>query len=184
MNHSFHSARLKRYMKKPLITMVSAGAMLFFYPLHSFAAPQDGLVVKGSASISQDGASTLINQGSARAVIDWRGFDINSNERVQFIQASQNSIALNRVTGGNPTSILGQLAANGRVFISNPNGVVFGAGAKVDVASLMATTLSVNADDFMNGKNTFSQDLAHSPSYVVNQGEIRIADNGFCFLVA
>ena len=184
MNHSIHSARLKRFMGKPLISMVSAGAMLFFYPMHAFSVPVDGLVVKGSATISQSGTSTLINQSSARAVIDWGGFDIGAGERVQFIQASQSSIALNRITGGNPTSILGQLAANGRVFISNPNGVVFGPGAQVDVAGLMATTLSVNADDFMNGKNSFTQGLANASSYVVNQGEIRIADNGFCFLVA
>ena len=183
MRHSFHSARLKRFMRKPLISIVS-GAVLFFYPLHGFANPTDGLVVKGSATISQSPLSTIIDQGSARAVIDWRSFDIGNGERVQFIQASQNAIALNRITGGNPTSILGQLAANGRVFITNPNGVVFGAGSKVDVAGLLATTLSINEDAFMSGQTVFSQNLANSPSFVVNQGEIRIADNGFCFLVA
>jgi len=167
-----------------LISIVSTGAILFFYPTHSFATPSDGLVVKGSATISQSGTSTLINQGSARAVIDWRGFDIGAGERVQFIQANQQAIALNRITGGNPTSILGQLAANGRVFISNPNGVIFGQGSKVDVAGLMTTTLSINADDFMSGKNTLNQGITSSSSSVVNQGDIRIADNGFCFLVA
>ncbi|MEI7934003.1 MAG: filamentous hemagglutinin N-terminal domain-containing protein, partial [Chlorobiaceae bacterium] len=171
-------------MRKPLISIVSTGAILFFYPTHSFATPSDGLVVKGSATISQSGTSTLINQGSARAVIDWRGFDIGAGERVQFIQANQQAIALNRITGGNPTSILGQLAANGRVFISNPNGVIFGQGSKVDVAGLMTTTLSINADDFMSGKNTLNQGITSSSSSVVNQGDIRIADNGFCFLVA
>ena len=184
MKHSFHSARLKRFMRKPLVSLCTAGTILFFYPLHSFSAPTDGLVVKGSAAISQSGLSTIIDQGSARAVIDWRGFDISANERVQFNQVSSSAIALNRITGGNPTSILGQLAANGRVFISNPNGVVFGAGSQVDVAGLLATTLSVNADDFMAGKNAFTQASGLSPSFVVNQGEIRIADNGFCFLVA
>ena len=184
MRHFFHSARLKRFMRKPLISIVATGSILFFYPLHAFATPSDGLVVKGVATISQSGLSTTINQATARAVIDWRGFDIGANERVQFIQASQSAIALNRITGGNPTSILGQLAANGRVFISNPNGIVFGAGAQVDVAGLMATTMSMNADDFMSGKMAFNQGIANASSYVVNQGEIRIADNGFCFLVA
>jgi len=183
MNHSFHSAHWKRYMNKPLISVVSGG-ILFFYPQHSFATPTEGTVANGSATIQQNGLATVINQGSSRAVIDWRGFDISNDEKVQFIQASSSAIALNRITGGNPTTILGQLAANGRVFISNPNGVVFGAGSRVDVAGLLATTLSINADEFMNGKTLFTQSLEHSPSFVVNQGEIHVADNGFCFLVA
>ena len=184
MRHSFHSARILRWMRKPLISIVSAGAMLFFYPMYAFSAPTDGLVVKGQANITQSGASTIIDQGSARAVIDWRSFNINANEMVRFNQLSQSSVALNRITGGNPTAILGQLSANGRVFLVNPNGILFGQGAKIDVAGLVASTLTVNADDFMNGKNLFTQDLSKANSYIVNQGDIRIADNGFCFLVA
>jgi filamentous hemagglutinin family protein len=171
-------------MRKPLISIVSAGAMLFFYPMHGFSTPTDGLVVKGTATITQTGASTVIDQASARAVIDWRGFNINANELVRFNQPGVNSVVLNRITGGDPTSILGQLAANGRVFITNPNGILFGASSRVDVAGLVASTMSINNDDFMNGKNLFSQGLSMSNSYVVNQGEIRIADNGYCFLVA
>ena len=184
MRHSFHSARILRYMRKPLISIVSTGAMLFFYPIHAFSAPTDGLVVKGTASITQSGTMTTIDQSTARAVIDWRGFDIGEAETVRFNQPGVNSVALNRVTGGNLTSILGMLSANGKIFITNPNGIVFGAGSKVDVAGLVATTLSIRNDDFMNGQNLFSQDLTKANSYVVNQGTIQIADNGYCFLVA
>ncbi|NTU59181.1 MAG: filamentous hemagglutinin N-terminal domain-containing protein, partial [Chlorobiaceae bacterium] len=184
MRHSFHSARILPYMRKPLISMVSATAMLFFYPMFAFTAPTNGLVVKGSANISQSGTATTIDQASTRAVIDWRGFNINSNELVRFNQPGASSVALNRVTGGDPTSILGQLSANGRVFITNPNGILFGAGAKIDVAGLVATTLSIDSDDFMSGRNLFTQELGKANSWVVNQGEIHIADNGFCFLVA
>jgi filamentous hemagglutinin family protein len=172
-------------MRKPLISVVAAGAMLFFYPMYAFSAPIDGLVVKGQANIVQRETSTVIDQASARAVIDWRGFDIGANEMVRFNQQQgANSVALNRVTSGAPTSILGQLSANGRVFITNPNGIVFGATAKIDVAGLLATTLSIDSEDFMGGRNLFTQDLSKAIAYVVNKGEIRIADNGFCFLVA
>ncbi|NTW52780.1 MAG: filamentous hemagglutinin N-terminal domain-containing protein, partial [Chlorobiaceae bacterium] len=184
MRHSFHSARILPYMRKPLISMVSATAMLFFYPMFAFTAPTSGVTVKGSAIISQSGTTTTIDQGSARAVIDWGGFSINSNELVMFNQPNSSAAVLNRVKGGDPTTILGQLSANGRVFIANPNGIVFGAGSKIDVAGLVATTLSISNDDFMSGHNLFSQDLSKANSYVVNQGEIHVADNGFCFLVA
>ncbi|HWQ25200.1 MAG TPA: filamentous hemagglutinin N-terminal domain-containing protein, partial [Chlorobaculum sp.] len=184
MRHSFHSARILRYMRKPLISIVTTGAMLFFYPMYAFTAPTNGLVVKGSATIDQIGTTTTIDQGSARAVIDWGGFGINTNELVKFNQPNSSAVVLNRVTGGDPSNILGQLSANGRVFITNPNGILFGATAKVDVAGLTATTLSISNDNFMNGKYLFTQDLSKANSYVVNQGEIHIADNGFCFLVA
>jgi len=184
MRHSFHSARILRYMRKPLISMMTAGACLFFYPYHAFTAPTNGTVSGGSATISVSGNSTLINQGSARAVLDWRSFDISPGELVQFIQPGASSVALNRINGGDATTILGQLTANGRVFISNPNGVVFGQGAKVDVAGLLATTLTIDADSFMQGGNAFTQQQGIDPSFVVNRGEIVVRDNGFCFLVA
>jgi filamentous hemagglutinin family protein len=40
---------------------------------------------------------------------------------------------LNRVLGTDGSRILGQLNANGQVFILNPNGVLFGANAQVNV---------------------------------------------------
>ena len=158
-----------------------------FFFLHSeytHAAPQGGAVVGGSAAIMQNGATTTINQSSNRAIINWRGFNINVNELVKFNQPGRDSIALNRITGGDPTTILGQLTANGRIFISNPNGVIFGAGARVDVAGLLATTFNIKNDDFMAGKFNFTRNPNIDPSFIINHGDIRIADNGFCFLVA
>ncbi|NTV99142.1 MAG: hypothetical protein HGA70_08260, partial [Chlorobiaceae bacterium] len=92
-------------MRKPLISLASAGTMLFFYPAFSLSAPVDGLVKQGTAYITQSGTSTEINQGSARAVIDWRSFDIAANESVRFIQPGATATALNRITGGDPTAI-------------------------------------------------------------------------------
>lgn len=119
-----------------------------------------------------------------KAIINWNGFSINVNELVKFIQPSSSAIALNRVIGADPSVILGQLTANGRVFLINPNGILFGSSAKVDAAGLLATTLNIKNDDFMAGRYLFTQDASKLPSYVVNKGEIKIADNGFVFLVA
>lgn len=150
----------------------------------AWADPDGGEVVAGQASISEDGAETTIRQMSDRAVINWRGFDIDVNELVRFIQPGRDSVALNRVLGSDPTTILGQLTANGRVFLVNPNGVIFGPSAKVDMAGLLATTFDIRDDDFLRGKYEFLQKAGIDPSFVVNQGEIKVADNGFCFLVA
>lgn len=184
MKHSIHSARILRFMRRPLISMMSAGSMLFFYPASAFSVPSDGLVVNGSATISQNGSTTTVDQSSARAVIDWRSFDTAANEVVRFNQPGSDAAVLNRITGGSPTNFMGQLVADGKVFVVNPNGIVFGAGSKIDVGGLVAGTLSIRDDDFMNGRDFFTQDASKANSYVVNRGEIHIADNGFCFLVA
>jgi len=174
---------LRHFAMVAICTLTVASS---FMPIsdRAIAGPVGGSVVGGSAAISQSGNTTTINQGSTRAIINWRGFDINVNELVKFYQPGRDAIALNRVTGGNPTTILGQLAANGRIFIVNPNGVIFGASSKVDVAGLLATTFDIKNADFMSGKYNFVQSPNIDPSFIINNGEIRIADNGFCFLVA
>ncbi|NOX25425.1 MAG: filamentous hemagglutinin N-terminal domain-containing protein, partial [Deltaproteobacteria bacterium] len=154
-------------------------------PNHAFALPQGGQVAAGSAAISTSGSAQMnINQLSDRAVINWQGFNINVNELVKFIQPGANSVILNRVVGQDPSKILGQMSANGRVFLTNPNGILFGASSKVDVAGLVATTFNINNADFMSGKNAFSQDQSKALAAVRNRGEIKVADNGFVYLVA
>ena len=150
-----------------------------------YALPHGGTVVGGSAQIMQpDPLTTQISQTSGSAIINWNGFSIDVNELVRFIQPGADSVALNRVTGADPSVILGQMVANGRVFLVNPNGVVFAPGSSVDVGSLLATTFDISDGDFMAGKYNFAQSEGKGASYVINRGEIKVADNGFVFLVA
>ncbi|HKV54063.1 MAG TPA: filamentous hemagglutinin N-terminal domain-containing protein, partial [Candidatus Binataceae bacterium] len=126
----------------------------------------------GQASVSRSGTNTLVTQGTDRAAINWLGFDIAADESVRFAQPSASSIALNRVLGQNPTEIFGSLTANGQVFILNPNGVLFGKGAQVDVAGLVASTLSLSNEDFMAGRYRFTASAAAGLGEVANQGDI------------
>lgn len=151
----------------------------------TFAGPQGGNVVGGLAQITRpDAVTTNIVQATEKAIINWNGFNIDTNELVKFVQPSANAVTLNRVTGADPSTILGQLVANGRVFLVNPNGVVFGSGSNVDVGSLIATTFDLKNDDFLSGNYDFLQKTGKDASYVINKGQIKVADNGFVFLVA
>ena len=168
-----------------VITTALGAAPGILSPSSAWALPTGGQVAAGSAAIAQIGATAMqITQSSNSAIINWNGYNINVNELVKYIQPGASSVILNRVTGADPSSILGQLVANGRVFIVNPNGVLFGAASKVDVAGLLATTFSIKDSDFMQGNFTFNQDPLKKSSYVINQGTIKVADNGFVFLVA
>jgi filamentous hemagglutinin family protein len=92
---------------------------------------------------------------SPNSIINWQSFSIGANEITRFTQQSAASAVLNRVTGTagriDPSVILGALQSNGRVFLLNPSGIVFGAGAQVDVAGLVASSLNLSNADFLGG---------------------------------
>ncbi|MGH7147501.1 MAG: filamentous hemagglutinin N-terminal domain-containing protein, partial [Nitrospiraceae bacterium] len=149
------------------------------------ALPSDGNVVGGNAAIQQVNPKQLnIQQATDKAILNWKSFSIAADEAVHFVQPSISSIALNRVIGVDPSVILGQLQSNGRIFLLNPNGILFGAGAQINVGGLLATTLQIRDDDFMAGRYLFAQDPLKGLKSVVNQGTIHVSDHGFVVLAA
>jgi len=148
--------------------------------LENGALPTNGKVVAGQATIGQAGNTMTIHQGTAKAVIDWQGFNIGRDAGVDFVQPSAGAIALNRVVGQDPSQILGRLGANGQVFIVNPNGVLFGAGAQVSAAGVLASTRDIANADFLAGELRFK---GEGGGTVVNHGSIRAHDGGYVTLV-
>ncbi len=148
--------------------LIVGGLILASLTSPLLAAPEGGTVTAGSATI--DG--TTIRQHTEKAIIDWLRFNVGVGERVRFLQPSRSSVALNRVVGSDPSLILGQLQANGQIFLVNPNGILFGPGSQVDAGGLLATTLSITNDDFLSGHYSFAQDPACALSSVVNQGNL------------
>ncbi|HND55795.1 MAG TPA: filamentous hemagglutinin N-terminal domain-containing protein, partial [Pirellulaceae bacterium] len=147
--------------------------------------PQGGTVVGGSGSIQQINPSLLqIQQNTQSLSIDWQSFSIGAGNIVRFVQPSADSIALNRVLGPDPSLIFGQIQANGRVVILNPNGIYFGPSSRVDVSGLVATTANVRNEDFMAGSLKFDLASANADARVVNEGVISVAQGGFAVLAA
>ncbi len=146
------------------------------------AEPTGGQVSAGTGTIAQAGATTTITQNTQNLAINWQSFSIGSSEAVRFNQPNSASIALNRVLGQDPSSILGSLSANGQVFVLNPNGVLFGAGSQVNVGGLVASTLSLSDADFMAGNFRFSN--GGTAGSVVNQGALSAAQGGYIALLA
>jgi filamentous hemagglutinin family protein len=105
-----------------------------------------------------------------------------ADELTRFIQQSADSKVLNRITGQDPSVILGSLQSNGKVFLINPNGVLFGAGSRVDVNGLVASSLNISNADFLAGKNNFNG--AANAGKVSNQGTITTPSGGQIFLIA
>jgi len=177
------SAKLRGSAWRRVLGASTALAGLF--ALEAAAGPQDGQVVAGQAAIQQAGGGrTNVVQSTDRAVIDWRGFSIGAGEHVDFQQPGANSVTLNRVTGSQTSLIDGRLTATGNVFIVNPNGVIFGRGASVDVGGLVATTTDLSNANFMAGRYILDRPSGVAGAAVVNEGSISIRDGGLAALVA
>ncbi len=147
----------------------------------AFANPTGPDVVHGSARLTHPGPGALHVTTSPDTIINWRGFSIDRDEVTRFIQQTASSAVLNRVTGADPSAILGRLLSNGRVFLVNPHGIVFGEGAVVDTAGLVASTLDIGDADFRAGRYRF--DAGPEAGGIVNRGLIE-AGAGGVFLLA
>lgn len=147
------------------------------------AGPQGGRVVAGAAGIAQGQGLTRVTQGSDRAVLEWQQFNVGSQHRVEFQQPSAQSWTLNRVTGGDPSVIAGQIRANGGIAIVNQSGVVFAEGSQVNVGSLIASAANITNQNFMQNRMAFDAGAPRRGAKVENRGDITVAQGGMAALV-
>ena len=169
-DHSF----AKSFSIKTLAAAIAACAIA---PPFAHAGPTGGVVVDGNGSITQSGVNTRVDQVSDRLSLEWDTFNVGRNERVQFVQPGADAIALNRILDNSGSQILGRIDANGQVILMNPNGIIFGRDAVINVGGLVASGLNISSDDFMNGDLVFSG-LEGTAGTVVNRGIINAAVGG------
>ena len=143
--------------------------------------PTGGQITNGAGQIhAPQGTHLQIDQYTQKMIAEFGSFSIGANASVNLSQPGASSIALFRDVGGDPSKIFGNLSANGQLFISNQNGVLFGASARVDVGALFATSLSITDHDFMAGRYHWYNE--GNAGNVVNEGQI-VTANGYTALV-
>lgn len=167
--------RLQRIGKNA--RLAAAIAMTLFSASVSavYAMPTDGVVKSGEATISSVVDNTMnINQTTDRVAIDWTSFDIAANEKVNFAQPNANSIALNRVIGDDVSEIYGALNANGKVFLINESGILFGEGASINVSGLVASTGELkDLTKFGKGQDFLLETKQANAAAVINRADIK-----------
>ncbi|TSA58602.1 MAG: filamentous hemagglutinin N-terminal domain-containing protein [Methylophilaceae bacterium] len=144
------------------------------------AAPAGGQVTAGTGTISQTGNTTTINQSTQNLSLSWSQFNVAPQEIVNFVQPSSASIAVNRILSTNGSQILGQINANGQVYLINPNGILFGQGAQVNVGGLVASTLNISDTSLTGSIRSFS---GNGTGSVINQGSINTPEGGYVALL-
>lgn len=106
-----------------------------------------------------------IDQRDSKVVLDWESFDIGSGHTVTFHQPGADAVAINKVVGADPSRIFGNLNANGQVYLINTNGILFGAGAQVNVRTLVASTLDMTQEALEDGILAPNQGNAGRPAF-------------------
>ncbi|WP_201492969.1 autotransporter-associated beta strand repeat-containing protein, partial [Rubrivivax sp. A210] len=175
------AARRRALQQRPV--SLAAACLIGAAPA-SFALPQGAVPTFGQATVRQTAPGQLdIKQTTAKAGLDWTSFSIAAGERVNVQQPGRDSVLLNRVLGDNPSLIYGKLNSNGGVWLINPRGIVFGAGSRVDVGSLVASTLAISQDDINSGRLQLGRAGTAEPGSLEVDGQITAAD-GTVALVA
>ncbi|MFC4313211.1 filamentous hemagglutinin N-terminal domain-containing protein [Steroidobacter flavus] len=156
----------------PVATLLGLGTITT-----ALADPTGGIVVSGQGTISNPAAgTTMIDQSSQQLQLNWDTFNVGANEQVRFNQPSSSATAINRILDQNPSQIFGRIDANGRVVLVNPNGMLFGATAQLNVGSLVASSLDVTGID-ADGRFTFGTSRAVTGA-IINDGTINAAAGG------
>ena len=151
-------------------------------------------VSAGEVNTVRVGESLLtVEQLTDRAILNWSTFNIGPDARVDFIQPTVTSVALNRIFDSSPSRIAGALTANGQVYLINGNGIVFTPTAQIDVGSLLASSLEIDSEIFTsigiaNAVSANRASLEGTPDsgfVVVEDGaEIGVASGGRVLLFA
>ncbi len=136
------------------------------------ALPTNGNVVGGNvnATIISDGITTTIDQKSEVVTIEWDSFNINVDQTVDFQQPGTSSIAINKIGGGSASEIFGKITSNGQVFLSNPNGFLFGAGSSINTGSFLATTSNMALSSNDDGSHELTLDTPTDAGIIFNAG--------------
>ncbi len=144
------------------------------------ALPTGGTVTAGTGTITQGGSTLTVTQQSQNLSLNWQSFNIGRQSTVDFVQPDASAIAVNRIADTNGSQILGHLNANGQVFLINPNGVLFGQGAQVNVGGLVASTLNVADGSLGSDSLNFS---GNGNGSVTNRGTLTAATGGYIVLL-
>ena len=132
-----------------------------------------------------DGSHTnvTIKQTAQQALLNWQTFNVGKDTTVTFDQTAGGAsatqwIAFNKISdpSANPSQILGQIKAQGQVYLINSNGIIFGGSSQVNVHTLVASALPINDTLVANGllNNPSQQFLFNGLGSATKLGDVTV----------
>lgn len=125
-----------------------------------------------------DRSKVTVEQTQTKAILTWDTFHVGAGTDLTFDQkGNSNWVALNRVLGtdARPSQILGNIKADGQVYIVNQNGIIFGGASQVNVGALIASTANISKEQFLNsGIYSTQNGASYVPSFTDADGAVKV----------
>jgi filamentous hemagglutinin family protein len=142
----------------PLLGSLTVSGILIFSHNQVLAqvTPDNTLGDESSVVNTRDATSDSIDGGAIRGqnlFHSFQEFNVGEDRGVYFSNPEAVNNIFSRVTGNNVSNILGTLGVDGaaNLFLINPNGIIFGEGASLDVQGSFAAT-TAESILFENGR--------------------------------
>lgn len=149
----------KKYYLRQIVACWTICAMLLaFAPARvAMAKPSNPVLKYGNATFTELPNGFEVNVNGMKHIIHWNSLNTDWNQFLRFYGPSGAAV-LNRVMNNLMTQFNGELTAAGmKIYIINPAGVVFGAGARINVAQLIASNLDISDSDFLADNLVFGK---------------------------
>lgn len=159
------------------ISLAIMAGMVTYTPV-AFGMPVVDQIKTSQTTISdptvEAGITVIDINGTGNNVINWKDFSIDHGEKVRFDNGGNVNNYANIVTGSATSFINGAMEGGNNVYLINPNGVIFGKGAEVNVGNLYVSTQGgLNDADYDDVTSAFTSPVTTTvASDVVNLGNI------------
>ena len=131
-------------------------ALLLIPHHHATSQPQLDTITSGTATIQQEATTTTITQISHSTTLNWNSYNINQGHTITYNQPSTSSIAINNIKDTNPSQILGNINANGRIILLNPNGFYIGPNSTISANTFIAAAANLQQTTYNQNTNTLT----------------------------
>ena len=131
-------------------------ALLLIAHHHATSQPQLDTITSGTATIQQEATTTTITQTSHSTTLNWNSYNINQGHTITYNQPSTSSIAINNIKDTNPSQILGNINANGRIILLNPNGFYIGPNSTISANTFIAAAANLQQTTYNQNTNTLT----------------------------
>ena len=168
--------RTRKLSQRVRYALLAGMAGTFLIPQAAFAGPTGEHGVANNINIQRpDAVTTTITSTALNNVINWQDYSVKQGELVQYDGGAKTNNYLNIVTGANTSNINGKIEGGNNVYIVNPNGVIFGKSAEVNVGNLYVSTQdtgTLNRAAFEASGTSPLDTTAALKADVVNMGKI------------
>jgi filamentous hemagglutinin family protein len=167
-----------RYLRRFIIYFLTCNLVLntWLPAVLAEVVLQPNGIIEGDITVTPLAGGTQNMTASDGAIGHFSNFDIDAGNSVNCAQPNNSANALFRVFSGDGTQILGNFKANGNIYLIDSAGIVFGANSQISVNRLVASSLDITNQDFLDGRYEFAAGSGGAGA-VVNNGTI-LANEG------